>query len=181
MDRYYGVILQVPMLCAEFLAWFELPTKKMWLIRHGVTFGYFYISLIAFFLLIRRCLDSDWLGLLGVLLLVLTPRIFAEAFYNIKDIGFLASFIIALFFYRRFIEKRDVTSAVWLGAFYSSQDMPWHYIWVMMLVTIPASLGLFFLWSLATTVKAWLTKTFWYQRWDTNTILLLSSWIFLRL
>src|SRR5262249_60869373 len=40
---------------------------------------------------------SDWrIGLLAALFLVLTPRLFAESFYNSKDVVFMALFAIAM-------------------------------------------------------------------------------------
>jgi len=48
---------------------------------------------------------SNNLSLIGLLFLILSPRIFAESFYNIKDIVFLSFFIISLFFAINFLDK----------------------------------------------------------------------------
>tara|TARA_Y100001960_G_C14713205_1_gene848149 strand:+ start:130 stop:1368 length:1239 start_codon:yes stop_codon:yes gene_type:complete len=52
------------------------------------------------------------MGVVGVLFLFFTPRIFAESFYNTKDIFFMSLFIIALFTAINFLEKKTYKSAL---------------------------------------------------------------------
>jgi len=73
--------------------------------RHIATFLLFYIGVIVFYLLCAENFRSKWWGLLGAILLVLHPRIFAESFYNSKDIGFLSAFVISFYFGMRFVQK----------------------------------------------------------------------------
>jgi hypothetical protein len=55
----------------------------------------------------------DWrLGLLAAAMLVLSPRIFADAFYNSKDLVFMAVFLIALTTMFTFAAKPSVRSAL---------------------------------------------------------------------
>ncbi len=78
------------------------------LLRHYATFLLFYISVIFFYFLCRNIFKSWKLGLLGSVFLVLSPRIFAESFYNPKDIPFLSFFIISIFTLHKLLETRDV-------------------------------------------------------------------------
>jgi hypothetical protein len=55
---------------------------------------------------LKKALGHWAYGLLGAAFFWASPRFFAESFYNIKDIGFLATFIIGLFFLVRFIEAQ---------------------------------------------------------------------------
>ena len=76
--------------------------RAMYLSRHLWTFVSFYMGVGAFYFLARKAFRSDWLALLGCGLLALCPRIFADAFYNSKDIPFLSAAIFSaasLFWY----------------------------------------------------------------------------------
>ena len=72
-------------------------TKAQFLFRHYICFFIFFIS-TYFFYLILKFRYNDWrLGLLGCAFLILSPRIFAESFYNNKDLVFMSLFIISLY------------------------------------------------------------------------------------
>jgi hypothetical protein len=76
--------------------------RAMYLSRHLWTFVTFLLGVGTFYFLVRKAFRSDWLALLGCGLLALCPRIFADAFYNSKDIPFLSAAIFSatsLFWY----------------------------------------------------------------------------------
>ena len=73
--------------------------------RHLATFLLFFVSLICFYKIGRDVFKNPWLGLLGTVFLVLSPRIFADAFYNSKDLGFLSGFIIAIYSLFRYLDR----------------------------------------------------------------------------
>ena len=81
-DRYYGAIFEVPLL------WIS---SRLSAPRHLVIFLIFIFGLILFYFLGRRLFHNSWLGLLGAVFLAMSPRIFADAFYNSKDIPFLVA------------------------------------------------------------------------------------------
>lgn len=91
-DRYYGAIFELPL--------FELYTRfvkpESVYIRHLALFLIFMASLIIFYLLGRRLFHNPWWGLLAAGMLVASPRIFADAFYNSKDIPFMDMFIVTI-------------------------------------------------------------------------------------
>lgn len=65
-------------------------------VRHGFVFLVFVAGVLALYGL-GWLRFRDWrLALLGAGMLVLSPRIFAEAFYNGKDVGFMALFAVAM-------------------------------------------------------------------------------------
>ena len=72
-------------------------SKQFFLIRHLFNFTVFFISSIFFFLLLNKRF-SKTLSIIGLIFFYLSPRIFAESFYNNKDIIFLSFFIISLFY-----------------------------------------------------------------------------------
>jgi len=86
-DRYYGAIFEVPLLWLS--ERFSIP-------RHLSIFLIFVFGLLLFYFLSRRIFQSDWWGLAGAGLLVLSPRLFADAFYNSKDIPFMVAAIAAI-------------------------------------------------------------------------------------
>ncbi len=93
-DRDYGVAFELPMSLIETL--FDLNEREAYDFRHLATFLVFFLGSIAVYRLAERRF-SDWrIGLLTTLCLILSPRFFAESFYNDKDIVFMALFAIAM-------------------------------------------------------------------------------------
>ena len=77
-------------------------------IRHLVTFLAFFSASVAFFVLARRYLGTMLAAVLATLCLVCQPRIFADSFYNPKDIPFLVTYVFGALTLRQFIERRTV-------------------------------------------------------------------------
>ena len=69
--------------------------KAIYEFRHLLTFLISFCGGIAIYAIALRRFDSWRVGLLAVLMFILTPRFFAESFYNNKDLVFLAFFAIA--------------------------------------------------------------------------------------
>ena len=99
----YGVILQFPTVLFEYFTDFRYDISSIFKLRHLWTFLNFYISVIVFNLLLYQRFRNRLISLIGTLFLIISPRIFADAFYNIKDLIFLSWFIIGLFFLYRYI------------------------------------------------------------------------------
>jgi hypothetical protein len=84
--------------------------RTMYLVKHLLTFLFFSVSILFFY---RLCRDyfGRWVpAYLACLFLVVHPRIFAEAFYNPKDIPFLAAFVIActtLMWFMMYVVRRN--------------------------------------------------------------------------
>jgi hypothetical protein len=66
-------------------------------LRHICTFAFFLIGAFCGYLLMLRMYKRQWIAILGLFMLLLHPRIFAHAFFNSKDVPFLAAFLIALY------------------------------------------------------------------------------------
>lgn len=111
VDRYYGEILQLPMAGGEVLKGLSQDKRHMWQTRHLMLFLFVYLATIFLFLLIKRAMGHWVYGLIGTSLFWLSPRFFAESFYNIKDVGFLAAFIIGLFFLILILENTSFARA----------------------------------------------------------------------
>jgi hypothetical protein len=106
--RYYGVVYELP------LFWLSTRFVKPEgvYVRHLVLFLAFLASLVVFYLLSRRLFRNPWWGILALVFLGVNPRIFADAFYNSKDIPFMEMFVLAfgslVLFLDRAKEKRSL-------------------------------------------------------------------------
>lgn len=116
-DRYYGVAVMLPCVVAEHLTGFTMPLSQVYELRHFYNFLLFFAGSIFFYLLCRELEFGTGLSLVGVLFLVLSPRILADAFYNLKDLIFLSLFIISLYFGVRFIKGSTIRNTAGLAFF----------------------------------------------------------------
>lgn len=114
-DRDYGVAFEVPLVIAEKAMGLPEDSADLFYLRHLLTFLFFFVALLFFYRLLRQRFDSVWWALAGTALLALSPRLFADSFYNCKDLPFLSAFTIALYFLFSFLEKRTVWQAVGFG------------------------------------------------------------------
>ena len=110
-EKYHGPIFEIFLVGLERM--FELTdSQDIYFMRHLVTFFVFALSVLFFYLLCIKHLKSRWLATLGAIFLVLSPRIFAESFYNYKDLVFMSFFVINIFTSLLFLERRSFTTAV---------------------------------------------------------------------
>ena len=70
--------------------------QDIYLTAHKINFLFFFSSLFVFFKLIKKRFGNTLIALLGITFLILSPRIFAESFYNSRDIFFMCLFIFYL-------------------------------------------------------------------------------------
>ena len=82
------------------------------MLRHFFTFIFFFTSVYFFFLLVKKRYNSWTFGILGSLFLIMSPRIFANSFYNNKDVVFMSLFIISLYAAINFLEKQNYKNAL---------------------------------------------------------------------
>ncbi|OUJ73425.1 glycosyltransferase family 39 protein [Hymenobacter crusticola] len=111
-DRDYGVAFEMPVSFFERLLRLESQRAIFWF-RHLCTFLVCMGGVGAVYQLTKRRFKNWRLGLLGALLLVLSPRLFAESFYNDKDAVFMALFAVATNTAIRFIERPTLKRAFW--------------------------------------------------------------------
>ncbi|MDI9570430.1 MAG: hypothetical protein QM278_06880 [Pseudomonadota bacterium] len=107
----YGVVFDLPMYAADLLLGYNGSMAEAFYLRHLCTFLLFYGSVIFFYSIVRRRFASRALGLGACLFLILSPRIFADSFYG-KDVVFLSLFIIAIYFFLRYLNRTTVVNAL---------------------------------------------------------------------
>ena len=128
----HGVIFSLPMALIEYL--FNITdSQKYYFIRHYFNHLLFLLANFYFFLLVAERFDNWIYGVFGALFLFLSPRIFAESFYNHKDILFLSLFIINLYYGIHFLKTQSIKNSI-LFSFTSALAV---YIRIMGIIIAP--------------------------------------------
>jgi 4-amino-4-deoxy-L-arabinose transferase-like glycosyltransferase len=70
-----------------------------------MTFLICFLGVFAIYALAKNIYSSYKLGLIAALFMILSPRIFAESFYNNKDIVFMATIAISMYTMYKFLEE----------------------------------------------------------------------------
>lgn len=93
--QFYGAFVETSLVIAENV--FNAETSaEIFRLRHLILHLFFVFGLFGFFLLVYKLFGNYYLALLGVVILILSPRIFAHSFMNSKDTPLMVMFIWAL-------------------------------------------------------------------------------------
>ena len=101
--RYHGTVVPLLWALLERIDALADP-RDLYRARHLLNYAFFALGVAGFHRLCRRAFGSWRLALLGALFLVASPRHFGHAFYNPKDIPFLAAFVWAVYAGVRFVD-----------------------------------------------------------------------------
>ncbi len=103
-ERFYGTVFELPVTMTMHAVGITQDAREGLLLRHLFTYLLFLGGACAFWRLAERLTGSAWIALLGVVFLVLSPRIFADAFTNSKDLPNLSLFTVAMWTLVRFLD-----------------------------------------------------------------------------
>ena len=78
--------------------------RNAYLLRHLLIFLFFFSGSIFFYFILRKRMNWKY-ALAGVFFLILSPRIFAHAFFNPKDIVFMSAVTASIYTAMRFMQK----------------------------------------------------------------------------
>lgn len=152
-DKYYGSINEIILLAPSFLLKTYNDVQSVIYIRHLMIFLLFWLSSVFFYKILYERFNDIIIALVGTSFLILTPRIFADSFYNSKDIVFLSFTIIAIYTALKFLDKRNIKYSI-IHAFTSA---------LLVDIRIPGifipALTLLFLISLAIREKQFLKRS----------------------
>jgi hypothetical protein len=95
-DRDYGVSFDMPAFFIERLLALN-DSRSQYLLRHLLTFIVFFLGVLASYKLASDYFEDWRFGLLAAIILVTSPRIYGEAFYNNKDIVFMSLISICMY------------------------------------------------------------------------------------
>jgi hypothetical protein len=108
--KHHGPAFEIALFFLERTLGLE-DSQAIYFTRHLATFLVFFAAVAVFYRVLRRRFHSRWIGLAGAALLVLSPRIFADAFYNNKDVAFLSAYIFSLATLGRFLRRPTMRRA----------------------------------------------------------------------
>jgi hypothetical protein len=92
-NRDYGVAVELPLIFMEKALRLK-DSRDIYLMRHLISHLFFLLSAFAFYLLIWILYRNKTLAVSGYLMFLLSPRIYAQSFFNSKDIPFMCMFIL---------------------------------------------------------------------------------------
>ncbi len=116
IDREYGIVFDLPAAAIEVILGIK-NTKDIYLLRHLMTFVIFFLSTICFYFLCLNIFKDKLISLIGLIILIFSPRVFAESFYNSKDIIFLSFFILSIHSNVKFLIFKSNTNIFFAALF----------------------------------------------------------------
>lgn len=110
----YGMLFQTTAVLVELATGALGDSYRFYRIRHIMGFLLYGLALLFFYRTLRiRWPDRRWYPLLGTALLLLTPRLFAHAFFNPKDHILLVFYVIATYTLANYLRKRSTGALAW--------------------------------------------------------------------
>ena len=109
-DADHGVFIHMVFIAVEYLLNLK-GSRDAFFFRHILVYFLFLFSLFLFFKLISIPYKSGFLGIVGVLLLITSPRIFGHSFINSKDIPFLSFYIISAYTLLKYLKNKNTSNA----------------------------------------------------------------------
>ena len=108
IDNEYGVVFELLWVFIEKI--FNIKDyPSIFYGRHYLNSIIFLIGSIYFFLTLKKIFPKD-IAFLGLLILIISPRIFANSFYNSKDIILLSFFCVSNYYFLTFFKKQKFLS-----------------------------------------------------------------------
>lgn len=133
----YGIIFDLPAAFLEIIFKINDPFTYYQL-RHFLVFLLFFVSSIFFYKILINRFRNKLVSALGLILFILTPRIFGDSFYNNKDIVFLSFYTISIFFYFKLLDFQSYKN-IFLFSFFSALSTSLRFAGIF----LPISLVLF--------------------------------------
>jgi len=113
-EKYHGPAIEWPLYSFERVFGFS-ESRDVYLFRHLICYLFFIFSGFIFYKLINE-IYADWkLAAFGAVLYVFSPRMFADAFYNSKDIGALAGYTMSMYSAILFFKKPTMKRGIFHG------------------------------------------------------------------
>ena len=113
--NFYGILFDVPAALIE--TFFNIDNSQdYFFLRHLLNYFYFLIGLVFLYKLLIKRFDL-YSSLIGISLFILSPRIYGDSFYNMKDIIFLSFLCIALYFCFEFYKNKSFKNILFFALF----------------------------------------------------------------
>lgn len=118
LNYYGGAIIDTPLALIEVILGIK-DKKNQFLLRHYFNFIIFFLSLISFYKILIFRFENWKIALIGTFFLFLTPRIFANSFYNNVDIIFMSFVIFSLHSGFSYLKEQKLLNIFILAIFIS--------------------------------------------------------------
>jgi hypothetical protein len=113
-NRDYGVAVELPLILLEKAGGLK-DTREIYRMRHLAVHLFFIFCAFFFYFLIWILYRNRMLAVTGFIMLLLSPRIFAQSFYNSKDIPFMCMFILCFLFFAVAFRGRKIRQFILFG------------------------------------------------------------------
>ena len=105
-NQFYGVIFDLPAAFLEII--FEVEDSKNYFhLKHFLNFVLFFAASIFFYKILLNRFKNPLIALTGTLFFILSPRIYGNSFFNMKDIVSLSLLTISLFYCFKLLDKAN--------------------------------------------------------------------------
>lgn len=115
MNRYYGQGATFITVLLEAAFGFTWDINRIWKLRRLWNFFCFFCASVCLFWLLKKRFHRELTAQLGVLNLILLPRMFPEIFYNDRDPLFLSFLIFSFCTMMLFLKKTGIWTSILLG------------------------------------------------------------------
>jgi hypothetical protein len=113
---YYGVFFDLFSAFMEEI--FKIKSSyDAYYFKHFLTFTFFFLSSIIFYKLIISRFKNKIFAIVLTSFFIMSPRIFAESFYNGKDIIFMSLSVISLYYALKYLEKQNINNIIIFSLF----------------------------------------------------------------
>ena len=113
--KEYGVFFEIFLITVVEIVFKKSEFAEIFYLRHLITHLLFLSSLICFYFITLNVFKKRYFSYLSVLILYSSPRIFADSFYNDKDLVFLSFVIYSILFIIKFLKKSNYYNALSLA------------------------------------------------------------------
>ena len=113
---YYGVFFDLFSVVMEEI--FKIKSSyDAYYLKHFLTFVFFFLSSILFYNLIKSRFENKIFSIFLTLFFIMSPRIFAESYYNGKDIVFMSLSVISVYYALKYLEKQSINNIIIFSLF----------------------------------------------------------------
>ncbi len=112
----YSIIFDLPAAYFELALDLKTP-REFYEMRHFLVFLIFFIGSICFYKILINRFKNYIVCIFGLILFILTPRLFGDSFWNNKDIIFLSFYVFSIFFYFKLIDKSSFLNILFFSMF----------------------------------------------------------------
>ena len=113
---YYGVFFDLFSVLIEEI--FKIKSSyDAYYLKHFLTFAFFFLSSILFYKIIKSRFKNKIFAIFLTFFFIMSPRIFAESFYNGKDIVFMSLSVISVYYALKYLKKQSINNIIFFSLF----------------------------------------------------------------